>query len=143
LTATLATETLYARVQHFYAWQMQALDDRQFEEYANTFTPDGVFKHSPKLEAAHGRAGIVKALVDFHHRFDNDPVQRRHWFNHVKLELLPDGSISSTVYVLVVTTRPGGKPEIAPSCVMRDVLMPDGDALYTRSRRVSHDQETL
>lgn len=141
MTDVLTTETLYARVQHFYAWQMQAIDERRFEEYANTFTQDGVFQHSPKQAAAQGRAEIVKVLVDFHRRFDDDPVQRRHWFNHVKLELLDDGSVGSTVYALVVTTRPGGKPEIAPSCVVHDVLVQDGEAVYTRSRRVSHDQE--
>jgi actinorhodin biosynthesis protein ActVIA len=46
----------------------------------------------------------------------------------------------STVYALVVTTRPGGKPEIAPSCVVHDVLVRHEGGLRNRSRRVEHDQ---
>jgi actinorhodin biosynthesis protein ActVIA len=141
MTTTLSIDTtLYAQIQHFYARQMQALDGRRFAEYAGTFTPDGIFQHSPDLEPARGRTEIVTVLVDFHRRFDNDPVQRRHWFNHVALVPRDDGSIGSTVYALVVTTRPGGKPEIAPSCVVHDVIVLDGDEPLLRSRRVTHDQ---
>ncbi|GHH70754.1 hypothetical protein GCM10018781_31010 [Kitasatospora indigofera] len=138
-TAPVRTD-LYAQVQHFYAHQMQALDGGRFEEYAATFTPDGSFQHSPGAEPAVGRAGIVHELVEFHKRFEGDPVQRRHWFNHIALEPQPDGSVRSTVYALVVTVRPGGKPEIAPSCVVHDVLEVDGEGVLLRSRLVTHDQ---
>ncbi|GAA1188831.1 nuclear transport factor 2 family protein [Streptomyces hebeiensis] len=131
---------LYTRVQQFYARQMQALDGGRFEDYAATFTKDGTFQHSPGAEPAVGRDGIVAELIEFHKRFDGDPVQRRHWFNHVVLEPLDDGSLRSTVYALVVTTRPGGKPLIAPSCVVNDVLEVEGGAVLTRSRQIDHDQ---
>jgi actinorhodin biosynthesis protein ActVIA len=142
MTATLSTETLlYAQIQHFYARQMQALDGRRFHDYAATFTPEGIFQHSPGLEPARGREEIVRVLIDFHRKFDDDPVQRRHWFNHVVLDPRDDGSISSTAYVLVVTVRPGGKPEIAPSCLVHDVIVPDGTEFRLSSRRVTHDQD--
>ncbi|MFD8571787.1 nuclear transport factor 2 family protein [Streptomyces sp. NPDC059639] len=131
---------VYAQVQHFYAHQMQALDGGRFADYAATFCEDGSFQHSPGAEPAVGREAIVDELVAFHRRFENDPVQRRHWFNHIALEEQPDGSLQSTVYALVVTVRPGGKPEIAPSCVVHDVLVVEGDAVHTRSRLVTHDQ---
>jgi len=142
MTAALGLDTLYAQVQSFYARQMQALDAGRFEQYAATFTTDGVFQHSPGTPPAQGQAEIVAVLSEFHKRFENDPVQRRHWFNHVALDPNPDGSIESTVYALVVTTRPGGKPEIAPSCVVQDVLVVDGDGIRLRSRRVTHDQDS-
>ncbi|MBT2383933.1 nuclear transport factor 2 family protein [Streptomyces sp. ISL-11] len=137
-----AVETgLYARVQHFYAHQMQALDAGRFEEYALTFTESGTFQHSPSAEPARGRAAIVAELVRFHERFADDPVQRRHWFNHIALTPLHDGAVRSTVYALVVTVRPGRRePEIAPSCVVHDVLETGGDAVLTRSRSITHDQ---
>ena len=139
-TTTLVPTDVYSQVQHFYAHQMQALDNLRFEDYAATFTEDGTFQHSPQAEPARTRPGIVKELVEFHRRFEGDPVQRRHWFTHVALQPQPDGSLASTVYALVVTTRPGGKPEIAPSCVVHDVLeVTDGEVL-TRSRLVTHDQ---
>ncbi|MBB5122719.1 aromatic-ring-hydroxylating dioxygenase [Streptomyces eurocidicus] len=136
-----ATETgLYARVQHFYAHQMQALDGGRFEEYALTFTETGTFQHSPSVEPVRGRAAIVAELVKFHERFAEDPVQRRHWFNHIALTPQPDGSVRSTAYTLVVTVRPGRRePEIAPSCVVHDVLETDGDGIRTRSRSITHD----
>jgi actinorhodin biosynthesis protein ActVIA len=140
MTETLAMTDVYSQVQHFYAHQMQALDGLRFEDYAATFTEDGTFQHSPGAEPARTRPGIVKELVEFHRRFEGDPVQRRHWFTHIALTPRADGSLASTVYALVVTVRPGGKPEIAPSCVVHDVLEVSEGQVLTRSRLVTHDQ---
>ncbi|GAA4827523.1 nuclear transport factor 2 family protein [Saccharopolyspora rosea] len=135
---------LYAEVLHFYGRQMQALDGLDFESYAATFTEDGVFQHSPALDAARTRQGIVDALREFHRRFDDDPVQRRHLFTHVVVDEHDDGTLRSTCYALVLTTRPGVKqPVVGPSCVVHDVLVRDGDGLLVRSRAVDHDQESL
>ncbi|MFD7708259.1 nuclear transport factor 2 family protein [Streptomyces sp. NPDC059785] len=132
---------LLVRVQHFYAHQMQALDSGRFEDYAATFTKDGVFQHTPDADPAVGRDGIVAELTAFHARFEGDPVRRRHWFNHIALTPRDDGSYASRVYALVVTVRPGVKqPSIAPSCVVHDVLEIEDDTVLTRSRRVEHDQ---
>ncbi|GAB3949049.1 nuclear transport factor 2 family protein [Streptomyces sparsus] len=140
LPGSPVTTDLYTRTQHFYAHQMQHLDAGRFEEYVATFTEDGEFQHSPGAQPAVGRTAILDELIDFHRRFENDPVQRRHWFNHVALEWCEDGSIRSTVYALVVTVRPGGKPEIAPSCVVHDVLADGPNGIQLKSRRVTHDQ---
>lgn len=140
MTGTQVQTSLYSQVQHFYARQMQALDSGRFEDYAATFTEDGSFQHSPQAEPALTRPGIVESLIEFNKRFENDPVQRRHWFNHLLLDSLPDGSISATIYALIVTVRPGGKPEIAPSCVVHDVLVLDEEEILLKSRVVSHDQ---
>lgn len=131
---------LYAEVQQYYAHQMQALDGGDFVTYSRTFTADGEFAHTPGEEPARTPEGIVASLVEFHRRFDGDPVQRRHTFTMINLEPAADGSIRSTAYALVITTRPGGKPLIAPSCVVHDVLVREGGELRNRSRRVEHDQ---
>ncbi|GAA2879408.1 hypothetical protein Acy02nite_77880 [Actinoplanes cyaneus] len=140
-SSTQSRTELYAEVQQFYARQMQLLDGGVFEAYADTFTIDGEFRHTPGREPARGREQIVRELHEFHERFAGDPVQRRHWFNHVNLEPQEDGTIRSTVYALVVTVRPGVKqPIIAPSCVVHDVLVREDGELLNRSRRVEHDQ---
>jgi actinorhodin biosynthesis protein ActVIA len=141
MPVTSSTTDLYAQVQQFYAKQMHALDGGAFDEYAATFTEDGEFSHTPGRPAARTRAGIARELKAFHEeRFATDPVQRRHWFNMIAIEPGADGSIRSTCYVLVVTSRPGVRqPEIAPSCVVHDVLVLEDGALLTRSRRVEHD----
>jgi actinorhodin biosynthesis protein ActVIA len=140
MVATASLTDLYMQVQHFYAHQMQALDDRRFEQYAATFTPDGYFQHSPYTEPSRTRPAIHDMLIEFHKKFDDDPVQRRHWFNHIALEPQDDGSIKSTVYALVIESRPGVRePQIAPSCVVHDVLVVEDGEVYTRSRVVTQD----
>lgn len=139
MTSVSTRHDLYAEVQQFYAMQMQSLDDRRLEDYANTFTEDGEFRHTPGREPARTRAGILADLYEFHKRFDDDPMRRRHWFNMINLEPRDDGSIRSTVYALIVKIRPGAKPEIGPSCVVHDVLVWNNGALLTRSRWVHHD----
>lgn len=138
-TAPAVSAQLYFEVQHFYARQIQALDGGRWEEFAATFTEDGLFQHSLDLPPARTRAGILAEVRRFHARFDNDPVQRRHWFNHMVLELRPDGAIDSTVYALVLTTRPEGRPLLHPSSLLRDVLVREGGVLLTESRRIVHD----
>lgn len=143
MTATGVSTDLYAEVLQFYAHQMQSLDDGDFQAYADTFTEDGEFTHSPGMPPARTRAGIARELYEFHRRrFATGPVQRRHWFNQVVLEPQVDGSIASTSYALVLTVRPGEKqPEIGPSCVVHDTLVHEDGALRTRSRRVDHDHD--
>jgi actinorhodin biosynthesis protein ActVIA len=134
---------LYTEALQFYARQMQALDGGDFQAYADSFTEDGEFTHSPGLPPARTREGIFAELTEFHRRrFAGTPVQRRHWFNHVVLDQRADGDIDATAYALVLTVRPGVRePEIGPSCVVRDVLARVDGELRLRSRRVDHDQE--
>lgn len=139
MTTVASRAELYAEVQQLYADQMQRLDNRDITGYAETFTEDAEFEHTPGRPPARTRAGIVADLTEFHKRFDSDPMQRRHWFNMTDLRPQDDGSIVATSYCLVVKIRPGAKPEIAPSCVVHDVLVRIDGELRTRSRRVTHD----
>lgn len=132
---------LYSEVQQYYARQIQALDAGRWEEFAASFTADGTFQHRRDLPAARTRAGILAEVVRFHQRFDDDPVHRRHWFNHLVLDPRPDGCIEATAYALVITTRPGGRPEIQPASVVLDELVREDGRLLTRSRRILHDHE--
>lgn len=140
MLSTRVPTDVYLRVQHFYARQMQALDDLHFTEYAETFTEDGTFQHAPDVPPSRGREAILKVVVDFNERFKDEPLQRRHWFNQIVLDEQEDGSLRSTVYTLVVHARPGVRqPEIAPSCVVHDELeFVDGEPLV-RSRLVTYD----
>ncbi|MGH3699547.1 MAG: nuclear transport factor 2 family protein [Pseudonocardiaceae bacterium] len=141
MTGSPVSPHLYAEVLHFYGRQMQALDNRDFEAFAATFTEDGIFKHSPELDPAQTRPGIVESLHEFNKKFNDDPVQRRHWFNHLVVEQEEDGTLRSTGYALVITTRSGGKPNMGPSCVMNDVLIREEDTLRVQSRMIDHDHD--
>lgn len=131
---------LYAEVQQHHAAQMHALDDGKFEEYAATFTADGSFRHTPGRDPAHGREAIVRELHEFHERFADDPVQRRHVFTMLELTVLDDETVQADFYTLVLTTRPGGDLKVGPSCTVRDVLVRVDGRLLTRSRLVDHDR---
>ncbi|MFE1172268.1 nuclear transport factor 2 family protein [Streptomyces sp. NPDC058773] len=132
---------LYVAVQQFYAIQMRMLDEGDFEGYAHTFTSDGEFTHTPGRPPARTPGGIVKELVDFHKKFEGNPVQRRHWFNMLALTENDDDTLESTVYALVLTSGTDRVPEVAPSCTVHDVLVHEAGRLKTRSRTVGHDYD--
>ena len=128
----------YPQVQQFYAAQMQRLDARDISGYAATFTEDAEFAHTPGRPAARTSDGIVRDLTEFHRRFVDDPMQRRHWFGMIHLVPQEDGSLESTAYCLVVKARPAEQP-VFVSCVVHDCLVWVDGQLLTRSRRVDHD----
>jgi actinorhodin biosynthesis protein ActVIA len=139
MTGTQVHIDVYAEVHHFYARQMQMLDRREFEAFAATFTEDGEFSHSPN-QLSRTRTGIVSELYDFHRRFDNDPVVRRHWFNMIVVDPQEDGSLRTTFYAYAMNTRSGGRQEIGPSCVVTDVLVRVDGELLNKSRHVRQDK---
>ncbi|MFI1203636.1 nuclear transport factor 2 family protein [Streptomyces sp. BHT-5-2] len=142
MTATQDLTALHAEVQHFHARQMQLMDRRDFEAFAATFTEDGEFSHTPG-QLARTRAGIVAELREFHRRFDDDPVVRRHWFDMLVVDPQQDGSLRATFYALVVDTRPGAGSRLGPSCLVTDVLVRVDGALLNRSRQVRQDRLLL
>lgn len=143
--ADVAHSGLYAEVQLFYARQMQHLDAVRAVPFAATFAEDGIFAHSPDSPPVRGRAAIAEEVRDYNERrFAADPVQRRHWFNMLDVREQPDGSLHTEFYALVVTTRPGQpQPVIAPSCLVRDVLVRENGELRTLERKVTQDHASV
>ncbi len=141
ISATASITELYAQVQQFYARQVHHLDERRVEPFAATFTEDGVFAHTPLEPPARGRRGIAAAVREFNERrFADSPAVRRHWFNMLAVDPQADGTVHTMFYALIITTRPGEQPVVAPSCTVRDVLVLENGELLLRSRLVEHDQ---
>ncbi|MDT0481020.1 nuclear transport factor 2 family protein [Streptomyces doebereineriae] len=139
MESTGVSAELYAEVLQYYARQMQALDAGKVEEYADTFTDDAVFGHTPGREPARTRGGILSDLYEVRERLAADPQQRRHMFTMVDVEQLADGRLRSTCYALVLTTRPGDGPQMVRSCVVRDALVREDGRLRNQERLVDHD----
>ncbi|MER6119411.1 nuclear transport factor 2 family protein [Streptomyces sp. NPDC001743] len=137
--------SLYVEVQQFYARQVRLLDDLRAEEFAATFTEDGVFAPSPGIPPAHGREAIAAALRAGHaRRFGTEPVRCRHWHNMLRVDPGPDGALLTHYYTLMMVSRPWDPaPLIAPSSVVEDVLVYEDGELVTRERRVIPDHQSF
>ena len=131
---------LYLRVQHFYARQMQSLDNGCFKEYADSFTPDGVFEHTPGAAPGRTPAGILAQIEESQRAQPVSDERKRHYFSQLVVEPLPDGRFNATSYALIIRIKPGrAAPEVRPSCVVHDVLAVDSDGIHVARRRIKYD----
>jgi|SRR5882757_1264814 len=133
---------LYPRVQDFYARQTHLLDAGAADEWAATFTDDGVFEQSSSPEPRRGRGVIAEAFRRAaKRRADEDAgAVRRHWFGMLAVSEQPDGTVHTSYYAIVLRTPPGGgAPEVRLSASAEDVLVPHGAGFLVRRRAVFHD----
>ncbi|MGW0534438.1 nuclear transport factor 2 family protein [Streptomyces sp. NPDC003032] len=136
---TSGTGALYHQIQQFYARQMQLLDDGRAEEWARTFTEDGVFAANAHPEPAVGRAGIHASAAKAAEEYRAKGVQRRHWLGMVSVEPSADGSVSARCYALVIETPRGGQAAIRVSTLCEDRLVRDGANWLVEHRQVTRD----
>ncbi|MEV4738879.1 nuclear transport factor 2 family protein [Streptomyces sp. NPDC049555] len=136
--ADAAGTALYQQVQHFYAQQMQLLDDGHAEEWARTFTDDGVFEVGG--EAVRGAADIAVAARRTTDKFAADGIQRRHWTGMLTVSGTAGGDeVTARCYAVVLETPAGGDPVVRRSTVCADTLVRTGGRWQVRHRRVTRD----
>lgn len=130
---------VYFQIQQFYAHQMQLLDRGATEEWADTFTEEGVFAANAQPEPVRGRsviaAGAARAGADFAAK----GIQRRHWLGMVSASGREDGTVEARAYALVLTTPKGGQAAIGVSTTMNDILVKENGEWKVRRRDVSRD----
>lgn len=131
------TAQTYQQIQSFYARQMRLLDDGRTEEWAGTFTEDGVFTAGPRSVRTRSAiaAGAAEAAADFAKK----RVRRRHWLGMVSASTQPDGTVRAECYALVITTPVGGQPTIGASTTCDDVLVEEDGEWKVRERMVVRD----
>ncbi|MBZ4319361.1 nuclear transport factor 2 family protein [Streptomyces huiliensis] len=138
-TTAAGFAALYQQVQQFYAEQMHLLDTGRAEEWAETFTEDGVFAANAHPEPAAGRSVIAaaarKAVDDYVAR----GIQRRHWLGMVSVTERGDGEVAASCYALVVETGRGGRPELRASTSCDDVLVRRDGRWLVKDRQVRRD----
>ncbi|ACY98310.1 MULTISPECIES: nuclear transport factor 2 family protein [Thermomonospora] len=128
----------YVDILSFYARQMHLLDGLRLEEYADTFTPDGVVDHAHRGERVAGREAMLASMRAALPRYRGVVV--RHWFDHLVIEPSGDGW-QVTYYSLVTRTDAAGKVEFEPTFTVRDELVRDADGrIRTRSRVIHRDK---
>ncbi|OLR89598.1 nuclear transport factor 2 family protein [Actinokineospora bangkokensis] len=131
---------LYARVQHFYAHHMHLLDSGAAEQWAATFTEDGVFAPPSAPEPIAGRRALAEGAREAKQRLDEIGEQHRHVL--VSLALDPadaDGVLTARTYAQVIATPRGGAPRLDMMCVTHDQLVVRDGEVLLRHRRVTRD----
>ncbi|MFC7331308.1 nuclear transport factor 2 family protein [Marinactinospora rubrisoli] len=117
---------LFAQVQMFYARQMRLLDEGRVEEWAATFTEEGVFAADARPEPARGRAVIAAAAGAAWERLVASGVRHRHWLGMVEVGAESGGRVRSRCYALVLAVPRGGPVSVQVSTVCEDVLVRGG-----------------
>lgn len=138
-TDTYDDTLLYLEIQHFYGRQMRHLDSGAVEEWARTFTENGVFAANAHPEPQRGRAAIEAGARKAAEQLAADGIQRRHWLGMLQVDPGPDGSVIARTYALITSTAQGGQVEIRLSCTCDDVLVREDGQLKVRHRQVFRD----
>lgn len=136
---TFVPAETYAQIQQFYARQMRLLDAGAAEQWADTFTEDGVFEETTKPEPLCGRQVIAtsaRARID---QIAGDDRTRRHWLGMLDVEPLDDATVRTKYYALAMATPRGGRLDVYVSTECADVLVWKNDTWLIRHRWVRHD----
>jgi 3-phenylpropionate/cinnamic acid dioxygenase small subunit len=136
------TASVYCEIQDFYARQMQLLDQGQTQEWAATFTEDGVFSANAQPAPVRTRAAIAVGAAKASADLAAKGVQRRHWLGMVSVRQQRDGVVSAQCYALVIMTPRGGQPTIGASTACNDILVRQGGDWKVRERTVTRDDLT-
>lgn len=129
---------VYCRVDQFYAFQMQALDDGDIAEWVETFTEDGVFVSNGLPDPVAGRDRLAVLGAETVARLNGKDAIRRHFVFNVIVEPSSDGVLRTTCYVPVFDTI-DGVTSLTTSTVMRDELVSSDNGLLVRHRTVTRD----
>jgi hypothetical protein len=144
MTDTLSTarpavdNDLYLDIQRFYARQMRLLDAAEVDEWAQTFTEDGVFA-AAGLEPVAGRSTIATAAGEARARLAAAGHQHRHWIGMLTVERGDGETLIATSYAMVIDVPLGGDPKLHRSTVCTDELVSGPAGWLVRHRRVTRD----
>ncbi len=137
--SSYADSELYHQVQQFYARQMHLLDNGHGQEWADTFTVDGVFAANAAPEPVKGRDNIAAGAGATIKQLEADGIVRRHWLGMLDARPQADGTVQVNSYALIIETRKGGQAGVRMSTLCEDVLVREGGELLVRERKVSRD----
>ncbi|WP_405845628.1 nuclear transport factor 2 family protein [Streptomyces sp. NBC_01518] len=143
IAQTVSTDSgptgLYQLIHQFYARQMRLLDDGRAEDWADTFTADGVFAANAFPQPVVGRAAVATAARTAVDDYARRGVQRRHWLGMLSIEPRSGEELLVSSYALVVETPRDGTPEIRSSSTCDDVLVHRDGGWLVKDRRIHRD----
>ena len=128
---------LYHSVLHFYARQMQLLDDGAIDEWAGTYTDDATFGSNAMPVTLTGRETIRRGARD-HDNMRQAGTRRRHLLSNLSIVQGEDGTINATSYVSILETQQG-TTALRFCTVLSDELVREDGELLVRTRRIRRD----
>ncbi|OLZ71636.1 hypothetical protein AV521_12025 [Streptomyces sp. IMTB 2501] len=102
LTTQLVPGDLYLEIQQFYAVQLKILDRGDGEQWARTFTPDGIFQAADMPEPLVGREILTKAIEL--QTTKHEGLVLRHWLGQLTVEQIDENTFRAQSYVMVYVT---------------------------------------
>ncbi|TDD73464.1 nuclear transport factor 2 family protein [Actinomadura rubrisoli] len=132
---------LYVEVQTFYARQMRALDSGKLEDFAQSFTEDGVMRHVSRDDHVQGREAILAMLRAGLPAYDG--FIPRHWFDKFLIETVDADTVRTDYYAMVTMTDAKGTVVLQPTCVVEDELVRVDGTLLLKSRVIRRDDLLL
>jgi 3-phenylpropionate/cinnamic acid dioxygenase small subunit len=145
-TTPVITGDLYTEVLQFHSRQLYLLDeglydDAALREWADTFTDGGEYWVNSKSAPTRGRDNIYMAARtnDIAQQIIDADCMRRHLLTNLVVDPASDGTIRTVYYVALVDTKKVGATFVGPTTVVREILVRQGGALRTLSRRVIRD----
>lgn len=130
---------LYVQVQQFYAYHMRMLDSGAAQEWADTFTEDGIFEPPSAPAPIIGRAALAAGVREAVVQLAAKREKHRHILLSLDVTAGTDGRVEVRSYAQIVATPRGGSPRIHLMCAMHDHLVTEDGELRVAHRRVTRD----
>jgi actinorhodin biosynthesis protein ActVIA len=137
--AEQVSPTVYVEVQQFYARHMYLLDSGAAQEWADTFTLNGVFAPPSAPEPIVGRVALAQGAREAVSQLRARSEQHRHLLLSLEVTAGDNGELNARSYAQIIATRKNQKPELHLMCVTLDVLVREEGQLRVAHRRVSRD----
>jgi len=99
LSTKLVPSDLYLEILQFLQLQLKILDRGDGEQYARTFTPDGVFQAADMPEPLVGREILVKSIE--RQTALHEGLVLRHWVGQLTVEQIDADTVRAQSYVMV------------------------------------------
>jgi 3-phenylpropionate/cinnamic acid dioxygenase small subunit len=134
-----ADSRLYCDIQQFYSYQSNLLDSGKSQEWAQTFTEDGVFAANGAPQPSVGRSGIEAAARRTVEDLRARGLVRRHWLGMVRVAPQDSGIVRASCYALITETPHAGTTRLLMSTTCDDELVAVGDGFLVQHREVRRD----
>ena len=124
----------HARIFDLNARYCLSVDERRFEDWADCFTPDGVFD-APGLGRFQGRRELIRCVADYGTMLGD--ARQRHLITNISLRLEAERGAGVSNFTLYVTRD--GATQFMGVGTYRDELRKVNGEWYFHSREVSLD----